>query len=140
MHDVFEQPIDSLNTDGPLLAQAQRQYREALRIHESLGRDLDVGRECNNLGLVYWAKGDLHEAEALYRRSLDIHLRLGVQARVADNYANLGSVFKARGDIEQARELWTKARELFERIGMPHEVEKTQRLLDSLPDPDAPGD
>jgi type II secretory pathway predicted ATPase ExeA/tetratricopeptide (TPR) repeat protein len=120
-------PVDSVQSSGLLakaathshlglvlfrrgdLAQAQHQYREALRIYESLDRKLDIGRECNNLGLVYWAGGDLHEAEVLYRRSLDIHLRLGVPARVADNHANLGSVYWHRGELAEAEAMYRRA-------------------------------
>ena len=52
---------------------------------------------------------------------------------MAISYANLGLIAKDRGDFNTTRELGSKARELYSKIGIPNEVQRIQRLLDSLP-------
>ena len=115
------------------LDQAEAMHRKALEINEKLGRLEGMANQYCNLGLIYKSRGDLDHAEAMQRKSLEIEQKLGRLEGMARDYGNLGALYVERGDLPAAREHWLKARDLFTRAQMPQMAEKTQRLLDGLP-------
>lgn len=116
------------------LDEAEKTHRTSLAIYEKLGRLDHAANEYGSLGIIFHVRGDLDEAETMLRKSLAIHEKLGQLEGVAKSNGNLGGIFWKRGDLGEARKFWTKARDLFALIGIPHEVERCQGWLDSLPD------
>lgn len=100
------------------------------------GRDAesaDTAAAQGNLGVIYWTRGDLEQAQKMLKKAFTINEKLGHQEGMAANYGNLGLIAKDRGNFETARELWSKARELYSKVGIPHEVQKIEGWLASLP-------
>ena len=115
------------------LDQAEEMQKKALAIDEKLGDQEGMAANYGNLGAIYRTRGDLDRAEEMCKKALAINEKLGHQKGMAADYGNLGSIAKDHGNFETARELWSKARELYSKIGMPHEVQKIQGWLASLP-------
>jgi tetratricopeptide (TPR) repeat protein len=112
---------------------AEAMHRKALDIDEKLGGLEGIASDYGNLGVILQARGDLDGAEAMHGKSLAIEEKLGRLEGMAADYSNLGAVKAARGDLKGALELWSKSRDLYAKLGARHEVERVQRLIDSLP-------
>ena len=75
---------------------------EALSICEELDDLAGRGNVYNNLGIVFWNRGDLDEAKRAYNDSLEVRRSLDDQDGVAACHNNLGKVFTEAGDHDHA--------------------------------------
>ncbi len=88
----------ALNLDGAGRADdAPAQYQDVLELKP------DLAEAHNNLGLLYFRKGDLGGAEGCYERAL------GIRPDMAEAHFNLGAVFDRRGDLARAEATYKEA-------------------------------
>jgi len=122
------------------LAQAERYYREALRMREaSLGPSHpEVGKMCNNLARLLADRGELDEAETYYRKSLEI-LRgesgLGSEHQfIARVMHGLAALRVRKGDFVGARESCAAALDMRRRLLPPDhpEIVESDALLQDI--------
>ena len=117
---------------------AEAQYKRILAIDEAaLGMEhADVGRDCNNLGLLYQELGRYAEAEALYDRSLAVTEKaLGPDhATFASRIHNKASLLRLQGRYGEAEPLLKRALALTESAPNPEprDVGKTLSNLGRL--------
>ncbi|MEV1118042.1 tetratricopeptide repeat protein [Actinosynnema sp. NPDC049800] len=69
----------------------------------------------NDLGYVYWRRGDLDAAVDAHTEALELFVRGDNFAGQATAFNNLGRVHLLRGDLDAAVEAQTQARDLFSR-------------------------
>ena len=62
----------------------------------------------NNIGLVYYQKGEMDTALNFYTKSLAISEDQDDKLGISSCYHNIGSIFKSRGDIKKALENYHK--------------------------------
>jgi adenylate cyclase len=93
---------------GTLGAEPERTLGRAAATRDRAGDRLGLARSLNNLGLLYWKRGELAAASKHIERSLDILQEAGDARGVSAALGNLGVLFEKRGD-------WTTAREYYER-------------------------
>ena len=77
----------------------------------------------NNLGLVYYDKGDLESASDYYQRALKITSeQLGPNhVNAAASYQNLGLLYSEKGDLENACDYYQRALKIqLEQLGPNH--------------------
>ena len=66
---------------------------------------MTVAISYNNIGLVYYEKGDLDKALEYHQRALTIKERDAPNSlTVATSYNNIGLVYYEKGDLDQALE------------------------------------
>jgi tetratricopeptide (TPR) repeat protein len=96
---------------------AERWYRRALDISESLGDRPTLARIYHQLGTVAQERGDFDSAERWYRQSLQIEEELGNRPGMAITYHQLGMVAQERGDPMVAESWYGHALRLNESLG-----------------------
>ncbi len=85
---------------------------EALRIFRDMGDEQNEGLAINNVGGVYFAKGQFSEAQTQYERALQIREKAGNPRETADTLHNLGETLAKLGRYDQALTRYLKALEL----------------------------
>jgi CHAT domain-containing protein len=96
-----------VNTDNNerALAYFRRVYNfyQLLRSATRTPSDLRVMAEAqNNVGEVFYYRGDLIKAEEYYKRALELHIKAGDRRGVALAYLNLGYTYSDAGDLASA--------------------------------------
>ncbi len=129
---------------APLWAEAERCYRESLKLKEAANNLRGVANTANQLGLVCQNAGRPAEAETWYRRALAIDEQLGSQKDVAMDYGNLASLlldaaalppagrpttFAGRDLLAEAEVFAQRAREVLEPLGPSAEPWKIYGIL-----------
>ncbi len=108
------------------LEDAERELREALRLHRTLGGgdSPELASAMHNLGRALWFRAKLEEAEAVYRDALAMRIRLfgREDLDVARTTHHLAATLHLAGDFGESERLW-------------HEVIRVRREL--LPADDA---
>ena len=93
---------------------------ELLEIHEKiLGRDHpDTATSYNNIGSVYYRKGDYDRALEYYMKDLEICGKILGKDHpdTAMSYNNIGNVYSDKGDYDRALEYYLKALEIWEKV------------------------
>ena len=114
--------IGSAYRDANRLDEAVEAYKQAIRLHESIGDEAGVASVANTLGSSLTALGQFDEAVEWHNRALDIHRRLGNTSDVALTFNKLGSVHHAMGDHEEALRYFNSAVEIAEQLGQEDAV------------------
>lgn len=96
-----------VNTDNNerALAYFRRVYNFYQRLRPAIRTpsDLRVMAEArNNVGEVFYYRGDLIKAEEYYKRALELHIKAGDRRGVALAYLNLGYTYSDAGDLASA--------------------------------------
>ena len=95
---------------------------EALAICDDLDDPAGRGNVYNNLGIVFWNRGDLDEAKRAYTDSLEVRRSLHDEDGVAACHNNLGKVFTETGDHDRALDELHAALDGWERIDNPRGI------------------
>lgn len=107
--------------DGDVMA-AEEQYRESLRLYQTLGNLQGVSSALTNIGACRFDLDDLNEAEQLWTQAADMCAAVGFQHREAALLNNLGAVAESRGDFAAAATRYQRSleirRELHNRPGI----------------------
>ena len=67
------------------LKEAESDYNRVLELATETGNNRDRAAALNNLGLVYFTRGDLDKAEEMHLKSLEIDKKLGWKVGMADS-------------------------------------------------------
>ncbi|MCO4743778.1 MAG: tetratricopeptide repeat protein [Proteobacteria bacterium] len=133
----FDQAIDHLSRVSPMLASAvhnnrgmlalrtgriddaDRAFREALRIDRELGTRLGEGKVLTNLGIVAYHQGKPERAEELWLEALACHREVGNAESEASALGNLGQLALERGRKDSARTFVRQSIALKKTLGQP---------------------
>ena len=90
---------------------ALKYYNRALHIAEKNNDSIDVATSYNNIGSVYYQKGDYDKALEYLNKALTIQkAKLGEEhTDVATSYNNIGSLYSKKGNYDKALEYLNKA-------------------------------
>ncbi|OEU82143.1 MAG: hypothetical protein BA865_01005, partial [Desulfobacterales bacterium S5133MH4] len=72
---------------------------------------------CNNIGGIYYKKGDWDKALEYYLRSEKISLEVGDRAGLAATYNNIGLIYDKKGDWDKALEYYLKSEKISLEVG-----------------------
>lgn len=78
-----------------------------------------LAQTLNNIGEVYYAKGDLHESLNYFNRALDLWTKTEDRSGQALAYLNLGYTYYDSGDIRQATSNYQKSLSMWQAIDDP---------------------
>jgi TolB-like protein/tetratricopeptide (TPR) repeat protein len=85
----------------------------------------------NNIGIVYWRKGQLDRALEYYLNSQSIYNRLGVQNTA--NYAmlmmNIGAVYRSKGQLDRALEYYLNSQSVNDRLGLQNTADYAMLMM-----------
>jgi tetratricopeptide (TPR) repeat protein len=83
----------------------------------------------NNLGIVYWQKGEWDKAIEFYQKSLVIYEKVGDVHGMAKTWQGLGNVYQQKGEWDKAIEFYQNAFATMEKLGDVHGMAQTYMNL-----------
>jgi two-component system, NarL family, sensor histidine kinase UhpB len=90
---------------------------EMLELAKKIGYKRGIGNAYNNLGVIYWYKGD-HVRELEYlNEALKMRIESGDKEQIASSYGNIGITYRMMGNYPEALKCQYKALKIFEEIG-----------------------
>jgi tetratricopeptide (TPR) repeat protein len=96
---------------------ALNKYKEALRIFEKTGRDIEIGATLNNIGVVYNMWGQYAKALEYYEKSLAVRRKAGDLRGEAINLNNMGLISDSSGQYANALEYYERSLSITRKIG-----------------------
>jgi len=100
---------------------AEKHYKEAIKISKQVEDKQEMLRgesiALSNIGLVYRAKEDFHEALRYHREAIEIHKEIGYRQGEAEQLGNIGLIYLDKGDTDEAMKYLKKAVEIDKIIG-----------------------
>jgi len=108
---------------------AERLYRESLKVFEALGDSRSVAVTQSSLADLLKNRGQYDDAERLYRSGLEICQTIRDPQGVAVFQMGLGQLALARGQREAAIPWLQQARKGFEALNLSNWVEQVDQLL-----------
>jgi tetratricopeptide (TPR) repeat protein len=96
---------------------AERLFREWLRICRELNDQNGVARALHALGAKATDQGDFDAAAQFYGESLEIFKREGTESQVAEALNSLGVIAKQKRDFAEARRLHEESLEIKKKLG-----------------------
>jgi tetratricopeptide (TPR) repeat protein len=110
--------------------EAERSYREGLKLHREIGDKSGMGTSLTNLAaLLNENLGRPDEALPLLREALQIRRDAGNANGEALVVNNIGSVYFAKGEYSEAQTYFERALELREKAKVPQEIADTLHNL-----------
>ena len=111
------------------VAYASALWDEALETWEALERedlpkDLE-GTLTNDLGVLYYEKGEWDKAIEYYQHSLEILEKVGDEHGMSTTFNNLGLVYEAKGELDKAIEYYQRDLAICEKVGDEHGMSTT---------------
>jgi tetratricopeptide (TPR) repeat protein len=95
-------------------------YKAIIKLTTKVSKkDAITGRASalNNIGLIYYDKGDLERAQKYYQDALDINRKIGYKEGEAGQLGNIGLIYYDKGDLERAQKYYQDALDIDRRIG-----------------------
>ncbi len=129
--DVWYELADLLRTHGQY-DEAERLYRESLRVFEAVGDTHAVAATQSSLADLLRTRGQYDEAERLYRESLRVFEAVGDTRAVAVTQSSLADLLSLRGQYDEAERLYRESLRVFEAVGDTRSVAVTQSSLADL--------
>jgi hypothetical protein len=80
-------------------------YFEALNLAEEYNFEPQKAMIYNNMGVIYYSRGELEKAEYYLLKAIDINKKSGVKKELFNNYNNLGGVYIKHKDYNRALEM-----------------------------------
>jgi tetratricopeptide (TPR) repeat protein len=90
---------------------------KGLKIREKIGDVEGVATSNNNIGNVYFEKGDLEKALSFFQNSLMLNEKIGDTHGAAEAYGNIAHVHFEKGDFDRALEYAQKCLSISQKIG-----------------------
>jgi len=109
--------------------EAERCYRESLKLKESCNDPPGVVRTCNQLAFVAKNTGRPADAERWYLRAIALGEQLGDQRGLAMRLSNLADLYLAQGRLDEASRYARRAVEIKETLDLSSEPWKTYAIL-----------
>lgn len=91
---------------------AERFFREALSIEDSLKSPLGMAINYANIGSIYEQRGQFDSAEVYYRRSMIKNTEAKSQIGVSLNYCAIGSIYEKEGRLNESKQSYLNAYKL----------------------------
>ncbi|TFG06502.1 tetratricopeptide repeat protein, partial [Candidatus Thorarchaeota archaeon] len=88
---------------------AERAYRTALEMFESVDDARGIARAYNNLGIISVDKGNFVDALRYYEQSLNMHRELGDEVGTGMCLNNIGEIHRFKGEYELAEGLYQES-------------------------------
>jgi tetratricopeptide (TPR) repeat protein len=98
-------------------SEAERLYRESLKIGEELGDKSGIARSLHQLGMIKEDANNYSEAERLYRQSLKIKEELGDKLGIANTLGQIGNVNYTTRNYSEAEKLYLQSLKISEELG-----------------------
>jgi tetratricopeptide (TPR) repeat protein len=92
-------------------------YEQALKVMREIGDRRGEGSILGNLGIIYYALGDVYSSIEYYEQHLNITRLIGDQRGEGNALGNLGIAYKKLGDSYMAMEYYEQALEIDRAIG-----------------------
>jgi eukaryotic-like serine/threonine-protein kinase len=105
---------DSGNHDGSL-----RLFKESLQIERDLGDEVMQAINLNNIGSVYFAKGEYQDALTYFQQSLQLREKAKVPRDIVESVHNVAETSARMGQYDQAVTQYMRALELRRTINDP---------------------
>lgn len=113
-----EREVETLNSQGRVLrlegnlVKARQSYDKALLLADKAHFLPGKAVALNNLGMLWFYRGDIDLALQNLRRALEIWLELGRASRAATTLGNIGSAYLLGGRVEEAEEFLRQSLQL----------------------------
>ncbi len=95
------------------LDEAEKCFKETLRLASAYREKVFMARAGNNLGVICEEKGRYKEAVKYYGDSLEIKKELGDKPGQAMTWENIGVIYEAMGKYQSAMDCYRKATDIF---------------------------
>lgn len=115
--------------EGRDWAEAERCYRESLRIKEAQRDWPGVSRTCNQLALVAKGDGRFDDAERWYLRAIDVNEQIGQQREMAATCNNLANLYLDQNRLGEAEAYARRALAIKETLDVSAEPWTTYAIL-----------
>ena len=92
-------------------------YTPALKQAERNGDKHEIGTSLNNMGIVYWYKGDVDQALDHYEKALKIREELNDKRGIGSSLNDIGNVYYDKGDYKNALDYLEKSLSIQKEIG-----------------------
>ena len=92
--------------------QALKMYKESLQVQRDLGDEQMQANCLNNIGAVYFEKGQYEDARAYYQQALQLREKSKVPGVIVESIQNLAYVSVRTGEYDQAEAQYMRALEL----------------------------
>jgi hypothetical protein len=109
--------------------EAERCYREAVRIREQIQDLPELAKSFNQLAIVAKRAGRPDEAERWYMRAIELDEQLGNPKGVAVDYSNLAALYLSQCRLDEAEAYARRALEIKETLDLSAEPWKTYAIL-----------
>lgn len=96
---------------------AMQYIQEAMLQSKKINYKKGIANSYNNIGVIYFYKGDYLKATDNYINALKIRQEIGDLKGVAASYTNIGTIYNFQGQTNKVLENYLKAVEIFEKIG-----------------------
>lgn len=91
--------------------------KQALQLSRELKYDAGIGQALNDLGILYYDRGDYPQAMASYQQSLQIRRKLHDTAGIASLYNKIALIQDERGDYKAALSSHIKSLRAYQSVG-----------------------
>jgi adenylate cyclase len=90
---------------------------QSLDLSGQIGYKKGISSSYNNIGNIFYRKGELHEALKNYSASLKINEELGLKSYIASSNNNIGNIYKQQGNYPEALKNYSAALKISEELG-----------------------
>jgi tetratricopeptide (TPR) repeat protein len=108
-------------------------YEESVQLTERIGNLEGKSAALSGAAGIHMARENWEAAEEKLVESLNLAEQLNWTEAVAADTVKLGQVAQARGDLEMSLERYHEGLALYEQLDMPHETERLEELIATLP-------
>lgn len=123
----------NLYLESGLYSNAEKYYRIAYEIYDSLGNNEGLATECHNLGLVYYNRGDTIKSLNYYRESVFVRKSTGNARRIGDGLTTLGEAYLMFRDYDQSITCLFEALDYYnDTVAYPRKIDCLAFIVDNL--------
>ncbi|MEA2069658.1 MAG: tetratricopeptide repeat protein [Asgard group archaeon] len=102
--------------------QAIKDYLQSLSFYREINYKIGIAETLNDLGEIYFYKGDLYRAKSIFNQSLKIREKYNNRQEIASSYTNFGHYYRWSGKYGKALEYYLQANSLREEMGNKKEI------------------
>ncbi len=121
--------IANVGTDSGNFTEAEKDYREALRVARAVGYAEGVAYITGNLAELGLLQSDWTGAETLAREALSLVEKLGMQQLIASNCNRIAEALVRQRKLVEAKPFAQRAVEIFTRLGVQSDIEDARAIL-----------
>jgi len=101
----------------------------ALKIYQELGDEVEIARNYNNLGNIYWMALDYPKSEEAFKKAVKIQEKLENPGDLATTLNNIGSLYLSQNQHHKALEFYHRSLELKRNLD---NLEEKARTLNNI--------